>query len=279
MSAEPNRGQECPDRLYKYMSLADDDKKKHARAIFEKEMIHFSAPSAFNDPFDCQFIREFDATPEEERRTFLECLEWKLGSREAAERELEEILGPDGAEKRQKIREEIRVNGETARERTRVFCLIAVKDDILMWSHYADCHRGICLEFGFCHGVLLHDAFLARTRPVHYQTHFPVVNPYKTLEGERIGLMVHTKSDHWKYEKEWRLVYACPPGQTGDHEERLPPALLEGVIMGAQISHCNREMVLGWAWNRSRPLRVYEARLREREYGLDIVPLEPGSSG
>ena len=279
MSQGPDREREWPDRLYKYMSLENERKQEHARVIIDDEAIHFSAPCDFNDPFDCQFIREFDPTPEEEKRTFLECLEWQRGSREEAERELAEILGPGGTERRQRLREEIRQNGETVTERTRVFCLTEVRDDILMWSHYANCHRGICLEFGFCKDVRVHDGFAARTWRVDYGTDFPVVNPYKTLEGERIRKMVCRKSCHWGYEKEWRVIYAHPPGETGDHEERLPPALLEGVIMGARISKSSRQLVLALARNRPRPLRplkVYQARLKQREYGLDIVRIEDG---
>ena len=33
------------------------------------------------------------------------------------------------------------------------FCMSKVNDDVLMWSHYADNHRGLCLEFDFSEAI------------------------------------------------------------------------------------------------------------------------------
>jgi hypothetical protein len=33
---------------------------------------------------------------------------------------------------------------ETVTSKVGVMCISEVPDDILMWSHYADCHKGVC---------------------------------------------------------------------------------------------------------------------------------------
>lgn len=32
-------------------------------------------------------------------------------------------------------------------ERKKILCLATEYDNLLMWSHYADCHRGLCIEY------------------------------------------------------------------------------------------------------------------------------------
>jgi len=44
----------------------------------------------------------------------------------------------------------------------RFYCLTPFADNTLMWSHYADNHRGICLEFG------KDNPLIEKARPVRY---------------------------------------------------------------------------------------------------------------
>src|SRR5262249_18594437 len=53
----------------------------------------------------------------------------------------------------------------------RILCLSAVHDNILMWSHYADCHRGAVLEFG---PVKESNSPFLFARPVTYSATVPV---------------------------------------------------------------------------------------------------------
>lgn len=53
-----------------------------------------------------------------------------------------------------------------------VFCASTKRDDILMWAHYADSHKGICLEFDG-YGTLL-----AHAHQVQYSQSRVPINPY-----------------------------------------------------------------------------------------------------
>jgi Protein of unknown function (DUF2971) len=101
----------------------------------------FSDPFNFNDPFDCRDIFDFDNTQDE--------LEWwlkKYGSK---------FLPPD---RWQKISEraflDFRLRQEMAHRfylakmsEVSICCFARTCDNKLMWSHYADGHRGVCLVF------------------------------------------------------------------------------------------------------------------------------------
>lgn len=80
----------------------------------------------------------------------------------------------------------------------------------LMWSHYADCNRGICVEYSFEEikaNKLYHSLF-----PVCY-TNKPIdvydyLNERKGAFSIEIGIMISVlnKALCWEYEAEWRLV-------------------------------------------------------------------------
>src|ERR1700690_3587064 len=73
-----------------------------------------------------------------------------------------------------------------------------------MWSHYADGHRGLCLEFDTIY-LPFNDP--QKLKKVIYSNDRPVLNPVEFLIKDRIEITpLITKSKKWKYEKEWRLI-------------------------------------------------------------------------
>ncbi|MBK6787723.1 MAG: DUF2971 domain-containing protein [Betaproteobacteria bacterium] len=57
---------------------------------------------------------------------------------------------------------------EWLRRRYRMLCFSAHNDILLMWSHYADAHRGICLIFD------AKDPVIGMARKVNYPDAYPV---------------------------------------------------------------------------------------------------------
>lgn len=88
-----------------------------------------------------------------------------------------------------------------------------------MWSHYADNHRGICLEFDTANPLF------SEALGVVYCSEYPRWLPH---EMERIAFeMLLTKAEDWKYEREFRIIGGMnmekdPLNVDGDWF-RLPP--------------------------------------------------------
>lgn len=98
----------------------------------------------------------------------------------------------------------------------RVFCLTEVdpcksNESCTMWSHYADEHRGVALEF------CLDDWFGDFLKPVTYSESAPAMTSNTSmvdfLLGHRTSFfdggfsqVFTTKAQCWAYEKEWRVV-------------------------------------------------------------------------
>lgn len=113
--------------------------------------------------------------------------------------------------------------------RRRIYCLTPDPLSTLMWSHYGDNHRGICLEFHLGNPVFLN------AWEVKYAPQYPAWVPHRIL-GHAIEMLL-TKSDAWAYEQEFRVL-ASPDYPDGHPLKpdgsflRLPPRSLVGVIVG-----------------------------------------------
>jgi len=82
-----------------------------------------------------------------------------------------------------------------------LLCFSADWKNPVLWSHYADKHRGICLGFE------VDDKYLT---PVNYakeriQIRFKNSDPEQGLELDFVNEMLRTKYKHWVYEQETRI--------------------------------------------------------------------------
>lgn len=81
-------------------------------------------------------------------------------------------------------------------QRYGVLCFSEDNADLLQWAHYADRHKGICLGFD----VSGSEGKFGRVRYVAERFPFPQ-RPDEAFTWK----LLSTKSEVWKYEKEWRV--------------------------------------------------------------------------
>jgi hypothetical protein len=121
-------------------------------------------------------------------------------------------------------------------EKRGVSCFSARNDDVLMWSHYADRHKGFCLGFRS-------DAEpFVQARQVDYQAQVPAVNPTSLILDdvhEAFRAMIETKSQHWSYEQEWRLFH-----MDADKAYGYGAGALESVYLGVSMPE-RQQLVIG----------------------------------
>ena len=123
--------------------------KAYTLDILSNDRLWARKPERFNDPFDCdiEYVKNF--TEED----YLVVISQRYGNRDQwpsniAEQVASE-LDADGKftpEKRDQVdramQEFIEENKDSG-----VICMSEVCDSILMWSHYAQGHMGVCFEF------------------------------------------------------------------------------------------------------------------------------------
>ncbi|MBD5532800.1 MAG: DUF2971 domain-containing protein [Lachnospiraceae bacterium] len=135
-------------------------------------------------------------------------------------------------------------------------CLCTDYKNRLMWSHYADSHRGFCVEYDFSgteESVLSKLPF-----PIFYDENRPLF-PWKIfLENTpenvkaaytQVMLGVLTKDKVWEYENEWRILIKA----TASSEFKMPR--ISCIYLGEAIRIDNREQVINIARDRNIPVK------------------------
>lgn len=247
-----------PSHLYKYRSLRTKKDREHTLRIFTHNEIYFAKCKEFNDPFDCNLHISVDGDFNT-HKAILRQLNPNL-SEEKIDIQTHKDLQPENIKKRErKINKEIR----RINENVGIFSMSAKRDNILMWSHYADYHRGICIEFKTTGGKL----FGCDMLNIDYDEKYPKFNVYDDMNLERVRKYVCTKSLGWGYEEEWRIFYretGCQYFSPGDEE-------ISGVILGARISKRNKALVLKCLSETNCKAKLYEAHECKDRFGLDIT--------
>jgi len=126
------------------------------------------------------------------------------------------------------------------RKLAKVCSFSEANDSLLMWSHYANHHRGFCIEYEL-DSLGASDFFRKNLYPVLYSKDFYDLRPF--MEGLTGGsrqefklmlpllAMLH-KFEGWGYEKEWRLVSET---EVIEADRNRPAPLPSKVFLGARF--------------------------------------------
>jgi hypothetical protein len=158
-------------------------------------------------------------------------------------------------------------------------------DDILMWSHYADSHKGIC--FGFkepFENYIFNDAPIYN-REIEYIERHPYIDIYNDINSGKVynssdgfknfcdiskdllNASITRKHISWKYEQEIRIVY-----EGGSGPRIFDPVALECVILGMNITKGDevtiRNLLKQDKWSH---VVLYKSKASVAELGLDII--------
>lgn len=110
-------------------------------------------------------------------------------------------------------------------------------DHELMWAHYADGFRGICVAYNLTRLLARLPAVCALSR-VRYGEGPHTLNLSGLRDRRaRARAVLSTKSVLWSYEREWRMF----AGRTG--KIKLAPGAVAHVYLGSRIPEADREQV------------------------------------
>lgn len=264
-TAATENSDEMPSTFYKYRSV-DGESMNRVKEIILDDRIFFAPASSFNDPFDLRPVFSLAASPERQKEDFLR-LSRKLDplltepQRETeAMRVMTSLMNDENLATATTAIQVI--HNSYVRASVGVFCVSTKRDDILMWTHYADSHKGICLEFD---GM---QTLMANAQKVEYSQDRVPINLYSDANDVAMRKTLLTKSSHWAYEAEWRLIRDKGPGSAS-----FPAHNLTGVIIGAMATPATLEAVKLWAKQRATPLNLYRASISSTRFELQISPL------
>ncbi|VFU17686.1 conserved hypothetical protein [Methylocella tundrae] len=300
-----------PDIVYKYTSPAA------ARLIIANRTLRIGRPTEMNDPFDAYIDDLFDVELKDSYKaaavTFVDIL-----SRDPAEFAkrigvpLEEAIAASAAMNAGTVAqrdellalfassavEEMYPQLKTEREaleiqkaaivaqfrNSGIFCATRSNSNLLMWSHYADEHRGVV--FGFRPDAA-RDSFLCLLEPVTYSDIRPsFYKPFDPLVGDMPAPTPETmraftrsltavKSTQWAYEEELRVVIPSyvPEGQPAVFISYYATELAE-LYLGHRVAAGDRDELVAAARALNKDVAIFQARISPGAYALSFEPIK-----
>jgi hypothetical protein len=247
--------------LYRYLPCPAGDKERieWARQILVEHKLFFASRRAFNDPFDCVIPSLLQIPGTFLKRFTEEFVDRRFPNKSEPEKShmIDRLMSVNALE-------EIRRGLQDDVDRAGIVCFSKVRDDILMWAHYADKHKGLCLEFDGSSNCI----FFGEAQPVEYEDYTPI--PLHEDRERQMTRVILTKSNHWLYEKEYRIFRP----ETASQDLNYPVELLTGIIFGCMTPDKVRASVKQWVKEGNCRVAFFEARPKAAEFGLDIVRID-----
>ena len=284
--------------FFKFMSF------ETAVAVLKSSSLRWTKPSEFNDPFDHQvsfkynFSKEelakslyqeierlvysdteavfFEATVLNELVTFLRSIKYSTPKTEVIRQlKLGCLESSEGFEHYKKKMDELL---KDTLNRSRVLCVTEANENVVMWSHYGDSHRGISLRLECVDEV---DTSLLVAKPVIYTDTFPCfieLHEYVDyLTGQKPSDMgslflntAYFKNSDWAYEGEWRL-HRPHEDEHGLFSDWLEDTSVFGAIyLGCRIDPGHATKLMEIIEVKYPDMEVYQTSVSKIDFKLDF---------
>lgn len=188
-----------PEFLFKYRSLNDDLSLLRLKEIIIDKKLYFSRIEDFNDPFEFDHNLTFDAKNDdikikyiiekinEDKEFYGDLLTCKSNEEMIKKYESKQPLSLMAQNNMHNIRKNLGLG---------VLCLSQSFENINLWSHYADSHKGVCIKFKLISNK-------ANFFKVIY-TSSPNISIYEQYYYEEIAKLKWDK--FWNHEDEYRAI-------------------------------------------------------------------------
>jgi hypothetical protein len=149
-----------------------------------------------------------------------------------------------------------------------MLCFSSTYESPIMWSHYADRHKGICLIFEVLEENIIPVNYLDKPKKID-------LKEKKSITPIDVQSIISNKSNLWKYENECRIFSSLDHQiyDNGNFFEPFSDSLkLAGVILGAYCSE-SESTIKSLLSNYPYPVNVKRARLSKAEFKV-ILPYQ-----
>lgn len=259
-----------PSILYKYRVWENN---YHKRILTEDEMF-FASSEDFNDPFDCAVPIRYDALKGTAK---IQIIEDRLKKRlphldKEKRRQLTKLAIKEGFNPESKA-EMHDYQKKQIQESFGICSLTEDRKNIVMWSHYADFHKGFCVGFNVNQlNKFIEEKSKKIPTPlllekIEYSSNYPTLIPVRTSIPEVFIKALTTKSSFWKYEKEYRLIIL---GGTTRFTVTLPKETICEVIVGCKMRLEMRQEIQATLKKRNLRIPLFKAKMKTSNFGLDF---------
>lgn len=254
--------------LYKYSTWENS----HVQENIINNIWWFNTPIDFNDPFDTSPNIDVDQSKEYIRNFLIGHLKDEKDTID--EEILNKILSDENL-----LRNLAREVDRSKLENTRygITCFSSVNNSILMWSHYGDQHKGICLGYEIPkdmeNGIVI-NKIKYKLFDVIYSDDRPMVAFFKDkVDKDEIGKVLNTKSTEWNYEAEKRIFGISNQYMSFPNALNHPSSCLKELIIGANMDVKNFFTVINFLKKNKIKIDVFLETLDCAKYKVRVEKL------
>lgn len=284
--------------------------------VLESSSVLYSSPIRFNDPFDVQSGLHFDFDINSLPDRIIDSMEelvlhpdrppvseaGDFGRTIILMWEKKETHGFPKEEIRKLFREPLRTLQQRMIElqevyqkmwwrdfmpRLRVFSVSEEKDNLLMWSHYAEYHTGVVFEFRV---MPEQDNPLCVAKPIQYRKDPPTLLTWqeffdnaihdRSIDYTSLLHYAYLKSDIWTYEKEWRVYdLLSQPDQTLATLYPLKAGEIAAVYLGCKIDPAMKGRVIERMGAAYSDAEIYQAEKMTDAFRLKFTAISSRPAG
>ena len=253
-------------------TIPDPNKLHYIARIFSHNELFFPSPIELNDPLECRpKFTVGDLANHEYKNKFVSNRRRIMieGGNTRPPNEITAFLNSLNQKQVEELTKEETNDFRLQLRKYRICSFCAKPDNPIVWSHYADSHKGFCLIFDVDND-LFGDAI-----KVVYQNEYPTLDVTEEDDYEILKCSALVKFSDWKYEEEFRLVSAEPnfPHALPVRNNKLtfPPEMLLGVIFGYKISDLNHQLIENMCKDRPGDFYYKKAILNDDKFVLKII--------
>ncbi|MBT3047801.1 MAG: DUF2971 domain-containing protein [Candidatus Thiodiazotropha sp.] len=211
-----------------------EDRLRH---LFVEGKLFHPLPNQFNDPFECKPHFRWPESAKKVRRIRQHLI--KIARADGKSKKEAEALVASSMAKEGFIQTSIFKAVRKTLGEVRVCSFTSSKENLLFWAHYADSHRGFCVEYD---ATILPISYAFKVR---YTKKYPEVD--YPAPGDARGLQpVLIKSKEWAYEEEFRTTFV-PTAERQPRNDGESLILygneIKNVYFGALMDDAHKELL------------------------------------
>ena len=267
-----------PGILYHYASWKKDCNKK----LITIPEVYLAGIESFDDPFDCGISLRYDLWSEEDCvAAWRQLIEKSSPKPQPSEIENELIIRKNEYRKDPKdFYKYVKENTDKSfKENIGIYCLSEIHYNMLMWSLYADKHKGICIGYNseiLERAVKSHFKTIINHPWVHflkaqYEEDYPIIRPTTDMSHPQDFIKkLKTKFAQWSYQKEWRLTVGINRA-FGEDERKIPipPEAISEISLGLHMDEEDISCIISLLQKKKLGCKVF--RMKQEEYSYRLL--------
>jgi len=170
-----------------------------------------------------------------------------------------------------------------------ILSLSRTKENLLLWSHYADSHKGYVIEFDENNDFFKsnHEEGIDRPFLVSYTSQRPIIKitddkdfrcNFGDFFPEDLAKILGQKPIDWAYEEEVRVFrnisMLLPSGSCKKYYSiilvNIPPDAISGIYLGANMEQSKQVEIIDACKKNDLHIPIYKASLSHTSYSLEF---------